>query len=570
MDHCKYVTKDGREKQAVKVRELGQKKPKIRKYWHLEGLCALKPTFVAHDHSLVNVIRGLVERMYNVKDKNINSPTFNQLVKPPQAVPRARKRLESSKVELLRHVKRRFQGCTRMTALEFIDACPSHLRKRYRNALKFYLERGLRKRDAWIKLFIKFEKHNITKKKDPCPRNIQPRDPVYNLRLGMFLKPLENHVYDAIADMWGGKTVMKGMNAYDTANAIVEAVQDVASKVEDVDKNGTTQGWVAVGADASRFSQHVGKEMLTFEHSIYAGAYQGDPDIKELRWLLKQQLESKGTTYCQDARGVKHKVTYNTNTQRSDGDMNTGLGNCVIMCTLMHTYAKNVAGLKNVRLINNGDDVVIVMSQRDYDTFDTEHFKQWMLEMGFTMEMEEPVYKVEHIEFCQKKIVYTINGAVMCPMPSAMPKYTIALVDQGKTDAWITEVGIAGRIFAKGVPMWGAFFGQYPNTRRMKTSDNQMRNSGAFWLQDGLDESKLDEQITPEARVSFWEASGVTPNEQKWFEQRCRDTTPDFAVGNIRRAKHSIRQYLHHKIEVNEISALRKSQYYTSSWGCGC
>lgn len=552
------------------MRELGQKKLKIRKYWHLEGLCALKPTFVAHDHSLVNVIRGLVERIYNVKDKDKNSPTFNKLVKPPQAIPLARKRLDVSKAELLQHVKRRFQGCTRMTALEFIDACPSHLRKRYRNANKYFLERGISPKDAWIKLFIKFEKHNITKKKDPCPRNIQPRDPVYNIRLGMFLKPLENHVYSAIADMWGGTTVMKGMNAYDTANAIVAAVEDVASKVDKVDKNSTTQGWVAIGADASRFSQHVGKEMLTFEHSIYTGAYEGNPDMKELRWLLKQQLESKGTTYCQDANGRKHKVTYVTNTQRSDGDMNTGLGNCVIMCTLMHTYAKEVAGLKNVRLINNGDDVVIVMSEKDYAQFDTGHFKQWMLEMGFTMEMEEPVYRIEHIEFCQKHVVQTANGPVVCPMPNAMPKFTLALVDQGKVDSWISEVGIAGRIFSKGVPMWGAFFDQYPCTRRMKTSDNQMRNTGAFWLQDGLEDKDMVNVITPEARVSFWEASGVTPNEQKWFEWRCRDTTPDFAVGNIRKAQHSVKQYLHHTININEIEAQRKSQYYSFSWGHGC
>jgi len=552
------------------VRKLGQKKVKIRKYWHLDGLCAKKPTFVAHDHSLVNVIRGIVERIYNVKDKDPTSPTYNKLVKPPQAIPLARKRLEQSRVELLQHVKRRFQGCTRMTALEFIDACPSHLRKRYRNAYKTYLKRGISPEDAKIKLFIKFEKHNITKKKDPCPRNIQPRDPVYNLRLGMFLKPLENHVYDAIADMWGGKTVMKGMNAYETAEAIAEAVRDVASKVEHVDSKSTTEGWVAIGADASRFSQHVGKEMLTFEHSVYLSSYEGNPDVKELRWLLKQQLESEGTTYCQDEDGIKHKVTYKTNAQRSDGDMNTGLGNCVIMCSLMHTYAKKVAGLKNVRLINNGDDVVLVMSEQDYESFDTEHFKEWMLEMGFTMEMEEPVYKLEHIEFCQKKVVQTANGMVVCPMPSAMPKFTLALVDQGKIDAWITEVGIAGRIFAKGVPMWSAFFNQYPSTRRMKTTDNQMRNSGAFWMQDGLDEEKLVDYISPEARVSFWEASGVTPNEQKWFEQRCRDTHPDFAVGSIRTSKHSIKQYLHQKIEINEIEAQSKSQYYTTSWGHGC
>lgn len=524
----------------------------------MRGLYGVRPDFQAHDHSLVNVIRGLVERIYNVKRKDTG-----QLTRPPQALPGARRRLRRCADKLLNHMRQPI----RMAADEFIQACPSRLRSKYRNAHARYLREGMTERDAWIKLFIKFEKHNLTKKGDPCPRNIQPRDPVYNLRLGMFLRPLEKQMYDCIAYLWGDAlvnerehalpVVMKGMNAEETAAAMVKVIQDV-------DAN-STEGWVAIGADASRFDQHVGEEMLKYEHSLYLRAYENDPEISELRWLLKQQLKTKGKTYCQDESGEKYQVKYTTGAQRCSGDINTGLGNCILMCSLMYVYFKEVLGIKNVRLINNGDDAVIILGKEDQrrylDAQGTQDLLDWFKEMGFTMELEEPVDVIEQIEFCQQHLVRTIDGWIMCPKPDSMGKYAVALVDQSKVDAWISELGIAGRQWGRGMPMFHAYFSQFPETRRMSHNDNQWHGSGFYWNTLGL--SARRHVITPEARLSMWLATNITPREQIEFEKRCLRSQPDYNVGQVRKFKTAVGE----QIIAPDFSYVNHHYNWHTPWG---
>jgi hypothetical protein len=63
------------------------------------------------------------------------------------------------------------------------------------------------------KAFVKAEKINFTAKPDPAPRVIQPRDPRYNVEVGVYLRPLEHSIYRAIAEVYGGPTVMKGYSA---------------------------------------------------------------------------------------------------------------------------------------------------------------------------------------------------------------------------------------------------------------------------------------------------------------------------------------------------------------------
>jgi len=399
-----------------------------------------------------------------------------------------------------------------------------------------YIKFGLSEMQAWINHFIKFEKVNLSKKTDPVPRNIQPRSPEYNLRLGMFLSPIEGYdgshpMYSALASLFGGPTVMKGMNAGQVATNIVDASQMVLDQTEQ-----GLSGLVWIGCDASRFDQHVSLDMLKWEHSIYLELYKDHPDINELRWLLKQQLTTKATTYTLDDNGVEYKVSYKDQGQRSSGDMNTGLGNCIIMCALLYVYLKEVIGIINVRVINNGDDAVIIMTKDDYSGFDDKRFKNWFLEMGFTMTLEDPVYELEQLEFCQSHPVKTPDGWIMVPNIDNLNKFGVALVDKGKIDDWIREVGVAGRLWLSGIPIWYQYFCQYPNDGKIKRPVLNEQNAWSlYWNSLGMRERSCI--VAEETRVSFYNAFGITPQEQRAAEEKLSTSVPAYEIGQLKKGR---------------------------------
>lgn len=519
---------------GVKVVPVGVRKPRIRKFFKLEGMGVYGNEISAHNHSLKNVLRALVERRFLVKSEDGKT-----LVPPPQPkIGVTRKRLANVKQKIIALVP----TPTRMTMSEFIDTRPSRLRKRYTDAMKSYIEFGLSEVQAWINHFIKFEKTNLSKKSDPVPRNIQPRSPEYNLRLGMFLSPIEGFngshpMYTALASLFGGPTVMKGMNAEQVATNIVDASQMVLDQARVRRQQHCRQietGLVWIGCDASRFDQHVSTDMLKWEHSFYLELYKDHPDISELRWLLKQQLKTKATTYCLDDQGVEYRVSYRDEGQRSSGDMNTGLGNCIIMCALLYVYLKEVVGITNTRVINNGDDAVIVMTKDDYSGFDAKRFKKWFLEMGFTMTLEDPVYELEKLEFCQSHPVKTPEGWIMVPNIDNLNKFGVALVDKGKVDDWIREVGVAGRLWLAGIPIWYQYFCQYPcDGESKRPALNEQNAWSLYWNSLGISERSIE--VAEETRVSFYNAFGITPQEQRAAEEKLSTSVPCYEVGQLKR-----------------------------------
>lgn len=538
---------------GVKVVSVGFKRPKIRKFYKLEGMGVRGNVISAHNHSLKNVLRALVERRFLVKSEDGSS-----LVPPPQPkIGVVQKRLANVKRRIIAEIP----TPTRMTMSEFIDTRPSRLRKRYTDAMVSYVKFGLSEMQAWISHFIKFEKVNLTKKSDPVPRNIQPRSPEYNLRLGMFLSPIEGFggshpMYDALASLFGGPTVMKGMNAEQVATSIVEASQMVLDRSECSGSHlqGGVPGLVWIGCDASRFDQHVSKCMLKWEHSIYLELYMNNPELSELRWLLKQQLKTKATTYTQDENGVEYKVSYQDEGQRSSGDMNTGLGNCIIMCAMLYTYLVEVIGISNVRVINNGDDAVIVMTQDDYTKFSDKAFKEWFLDMGFTMTLEEPVYELEQLEFCQSHPVKTPVGWIMVPNIDNLNKFGVALVDKSKIDDWIREVGVAGRLWLSGIPIWYEYFCQYPHDGKesQRPALNEQNAWSLYWNSLGIAERASE--VADETRISFYNAFGITPQEQRAAEEKLSTSVPRYQVGQLR------------KKESLPIDQLRSAQFLDSGW----
>lgn len=467
-------------------------------------------SFGVHNNSLVNGVRALVERVFR---KNVNG----KLVPPPPCTAKVIKRLRRFKVLVLKHVGEH-RPITREKFLEFYVG---RRRDVYARAVESLARAPLTERDFRIDgAFVKAEKHNFTSKPDGTPRAIQPRNPRYNVEVGVYLRPLEHSIYHAIAEVFGGPTVMKGYSA-----------EGVARHLRDM-WDGFKRP-VAFGLDASRFDQHVRPEMLQWEHSVYAGCFPA-AFRKRLRWLLSGQIHNRG--YMRTCDGL---LKYAVHGSRMSGDMNTALGNCLIMCALVHTLAGE-RGVR-VRLANNGDDCVVICEQQDVSRL-TNGLKEWFLDFGFDMKMEPIVRVFEQIEFCQAHPVHDGERWVMVRDPRITLSKDACCVnrDYAKGAAarqWLYAVGECGLSMTGGIPVVQDQYVAFMRSGQAGLRSALVRETGMAMLARGC--TRVYREPTVEARVSFWLAFGIAPAQQMCLERHFQgvaqptDTPPCYAPPRV-------------------------------------
>lgn len=437
-----------------------------------------------HEAQVENVLRGVVERIFYVDyGEGLTSPIR----------PAAGAFLEHCR-PAIQFIKRNRTLLTKISPEQFIDCYSGNRKKfnRYTEAWKSLLLNPLTRDDAKIKTFVKAEKTNFSAKVDPAPRIISPRDPRYNLSLGVYTKPLEGVLYKLLNDMCGGVTVMKGLNAVQVGEAIKEAWDDFLDPV-------------AVGCDAKRFDQHTHTEALKFEHMVYKMFFVGS-DRGDLNELLQWQLKSKCVAYLEEAV-VKFPFEI-----RASGDMNTGLGTCVIACSMVHSYFD---GRCKYRLINNGDDCVILVERADLSAVDG--FHEYCKLLGYYMEMEKPVDRIERIEFCQAHPVWDGDTYRMVRnFPSSLAKDCTSLLplnDEKAWKQWAHDIGHAGVALCAGIPVMQRFYEQLRDVGKGSFGEhNFLTDTGWHYLKEGL--SSETRPITEQSRVSFYDAFGVTPADQ--------------------------------------------------------
>jgi hypothetical protein len=477
----------------VAVTMLGGR-PKVRRMYGVVG-CAPTCGLKVHNNDIPNALRGLYERVYRV-------PVEGGFASPPR--PCSDVWRENLKI-IPRSLYKYLPHAAPITQHEFVDRYRGRRKAVYASAVESLARRPVRHTDAFLSTFVKAEKVNPLK----APRLIQPRGPRYNVCVGQYLKDLEGPLCGAIARMWGGKTVMKGLNADGTG-------VELHKMWSQFDKP------AAIGLDASRFDQHVSRIALEWEHSVYLQCFNKE-DRRELARLLKWQLDNHGYINCPDGR-IKYKVEG----CRMSGDMNTGMGNCLIMCCLVYAYCdfRKI----HARLANNGDDCTVIMEQKDVDVFNT-GLDQWFTEMGFTMKVEDPVYEIEHIEFCQSHPVQ-VNGTYrMVRKPSTMAKDLITVIPLDVGDAarkYVGAIGDCGSALNSGVPVQQDFYSMLRKFG-VRGMTHPTFECGMMNLSRGMVDRYNDP--TPETRYSYWMAFGVTPDVQIALEDwyRSHDLLFQFA-----------------------------------------
>jgi len=200
--------------------------------------------------------------------------------------------------------------------------------------------------------------------------------------------------------------------------------------------------------------------------------------------------------------------------------MNTSLGACLIMCGMIWSYCK----YRNIRfeLCNNGDDCVVIMNKCDLDRFST-GLDEWFREMGFNMVVEQPVYDIEKIVFCQTQPIRAGPGIleyIMVRDPrSAIPKdsYCIHNISTRKQiSSWMNAVGTGGMSLAGQIPVWQEFYRLYQRSSLPGTVGTDWG-----WGVKKLSLGMVREygNILPMSRYSFWLAFGISPDEQECIER---------------------------------------------------
>lgn len=483
----------------LRVRQFGGVKVQAwkKKFWHIAGINPAHD-FVLHNNGIGNLVRGVVERVLRLKGKD---GTFVRCPEPPPSL--VEDRLGKFRGQLLKNLS----ALPPMTRQQFVECYSGHRKVRMQKAADSLTDRPLTTDDAMCRVFVKWEVIISTFKEDPVPRVISPRNPRYNVELGKHIKHGEHIMYRAIAKVWGGTTVAKGLNVVEIGNLIHH-------------KFSSFKNCAVVGLDASRFDQHVSSPMLRYEHSVY-NRWLND---KELAELLEMQVETSCVGLCKDGM-----LRYKTRGGRMSGDMNTALGNCLLMCAMVYSYAKE----KHIKcqLLNNGDDCIVFMRACDVDNFN-QGLDTWFHELGFSMKVEPPVYEIEKIEFCQMHPIQVRDGYIMVRNPDvSLAKDSVSKVPVGditRLQTWCNSVGVGGYTAYPDIPVISSLYSSYA-----KVAPSNIGNARVEWEETGLQRLiagvARKGAILPVTRKSFYVAFGMLPSVQMALE----DYYSSLAIGNI-------------------------------------
>nr|CAR85737.2 RNA-dependent RNA polymerase [Tobacco bushy top virus] len=449
--------------------------------------------FGVHNNSLNNLIRGVNERVFYTdhKRKEPRRPSAGSFDK-----------IDTSEIRAFR--------VQPWTLEEVVNSYSGSQKVRYGQAVESLAVTPLSRNDARVKTFVKAEKINFTAKPDPAPRVIQPRDPRFNACFAKYTKPLEPLLYKQLGKLYQFPCIAKGFNAVETGEIIAKKWKCFGDPV-------------CVGLDASRFDQHVSCDALRFTHSIYKRFVKGREVNKLLSWMYRNHALGSAKDGF---------VKYEVEGCRMSGDMDTALGNCVLMVMMTRQLCKNLSIPHE--LMNNGDDCIVIFDRRHLTTF-RNAVEPFFQELGFTMKVEEPVYHLERVDFCQTRPVYDGKKWRMVRHISSIAKDCCSVIDWEQLPAWWNAIGECGIAVAGGIPIHNSFLRWLLRSGESNPDllkHGAWKNEGLAWYRMGMDLSH-ERHVSDEARASFHTAFGIEPSMQVALEQ-IYDSLPAPTIGGKR------------------------------------
>lgn len=445
-----------------------------------------KNGYSVHNNSLNNLLRGLNERVFY---------TDNNRTEPLRPVDNAFQRLE------LFIEKFKVNYLQEWTREQFVDSYSGAQRTRYEFAANSLALKPLSEDDAQVATFVKCEKINFHAKHDPAPRVIQPRDPRFNTAIGVYIKPLEKKIYKNLGKLYKYPCVAKGFDVYQTG--------DLFKCKWDMFENPC-----AIGLDASRFDQHCSVQALKWTHDVYRKFFPQE----EFSKMLDMMLVNYGHGLCKDGF-----VKYYVEGRRMSGDMDTALGNCLLMVAMTYSLCREL----NIphEVMDNGDDITVIMDKR-YEELFVENVEKWYADLGFKMKIEPTVYVLEEVEFCQMHPVYDGVEWRMVRNLNALAKDLVCTTGQEQVGKWLEAIGDGGFSLTAGIPIYQEFYlflqrygrSRIMNKRTNKTKEWNLFKSSGFFRMAGKRKAHYT-TVTPESRESFERAFGYDFSHQTRLEE---------------------------------------------------
>lgn len=290
----------------------------------------------------------------------------------------------------LRAASKRISACLPQTVPDDYGVLPMMYsgakRRRYEEATRKVLELGMTARDASITMFIKDERLSPAKI-NPDPRAIQFRDSRYCVEIARFLKPIEHHLYELTGSDASGlpttRMVGKGLNQVERAKLLRKKLSNFKRPV-------------VASLDMSRFDQHCHRSVLVIEHSVYLRCCR-DPYFA---WLLDLQLVNRCFT--------KNGFVYVTVGKRMSGDMNTALGNCIIMLIMVIALMDHFPGV-HWDCMDDGDDCLLILEADDVDAV-LAAAPSIFLTYGHEVKIEKVAYSLSSVSWCQSSPIEFTRG----------------------------------------------------------------------------------------------------------------------------------------------------------------
>lgn len=476
------------------TRRVAEHPPKDRSLYEFAGRVALRG-FVAFSDSVENAATAVFERgIFEKYEGGYRRPFIPT---------------EAFVFQALTAFTRLFRKCvSRTVPVDVLEFPKTYYRGRrlaqMERAAYLLVSQGASVADSYIRAFLKHEKLPYGLKRLVC-RLIQPRYPVYAVALGRFLKPIEHSVYGIIAHIFGAPVVMKGYNCFQVGEMMHEAWASFEHPV-------------AVMLDANRFDQHINSSLLKWEHHIYELFY-GRPYVSEMKRLLRMQLHTRGVVRCYDG-----DIKYDIPGTRCSGDMNTALGNCLIMCAMIYVRLNSI-GVR-ARVFDNGDDMCLVMNKRDVETF-TQGLDTYFDSYGISLRVEGQTDVLERVSFCQTQPVYDgVRWRMVRDPRVSLTKDSTTLHrfnSQVELDAHLTALGQCGLALTCGLPVLQEYYqcltrglSSVLNASVLQRARDEISGTGMFYMTNGLSPEVYS--VSQDARYSFACAFDIMPQEQESLE----------------------------------------------------
>lgn len=365
-------------------------------------------------------------------------------------------------------------------------------RSRYLRAKLSLDDRPLDHKDFINKMFIKSDKED--KEISSAPRAIQYRNARAALEMGRMTHSIESEIYK-LEDKYGTRIFGKGCNLHVLADDFIKKI-------------GLFHDPVFVMLDASKFDAHVSVQCLQMMRRFYKSLF-ARKHSSYVNFLYGKTVSNLGFT----SHGVRYK-TYGT---RMSGDMDTGLGNCLIMYTMLCAYMLDVGIDKYVVSVNGDDSVVIIERSQLVKARNISCF----LRFGFKMKFEV-TDELQKMEFCQCRLVETEYGWVFSRDPRRILRrcgWSIENYTGKRLRDYVYTVGMGERAVNYGLPIGyplaEALISLVPSGKLRALDRKQTLGfrGAKFW------NNKDKAIISYETRNSYDRAWDISPEEQISIEE---------------------------------------------------